>query len=51
MLVKDVFKEVNTGFNMNNSASSDKYVKDVYFIQKDSIQYVNIIEKKLIKKE
>lgn len=50
MLVKDVFKEVYTGFNMNNSASSDKYVKDIYFIQKDSIQYVNIIEKKLIKK-
>ena len=50
MLVKDAFKEVFTGFNMNNSVSDDNYVKDVYFIQKDSIQYVNIIENRLINK-
>ena len=48
MLVKDAFKEVFTGFNMTNSISGDKYVKDVYFIQKDSIQYVNIVESKLV---
>ena len=50
MLVKDAFKEVFTGFNMTNSISGDKYVKDVYFIQKDSIQYVNIVESKLVNK-
>jgi len=50
MLIKDVFEEVFTGFNMTNSQVNDKYVKDVYFIQKDSIQYVNIIEKKLVKR-
>lgn len=50
MLIKDAFEEVFTGFNMNNSQSDDKYVKDVYFIQKDTIQYVNIIPSKLIKK-
>jgi len=50
MLVKDAFKEVFTGFNMTNAVGNEKYVKDVYFIQKDSIQYTNIIEKKLIPK-
>lgn len=50
MLIKDAFKEVFTGFNITNSVGNDKYVKDIYFIQKDSIQYVNIIENKLVKK-
>lgn len=50
MLIKDAFKEVFTGFNMNNANSSDKYIKEVYFIQKDSISYTNIIQNKLIKK-
>jgi len=50
MLVKDVFKEMFTGLNINNSNSNAKYAEDVYFIQKDTIQYSNIIEKRLIKK-
>ena len=50
MLIKDAFEEIFTGFNMNNSQSDDKYTQDIYLIQKDTIQYVNIIENKLIKK-
>ena len=50
MLVKDAFEEVFTGLNMTNSSVNDKYVEDVYFIQKSSIQYCNIIQSKLIKK-
>jgi len=50
MLIKEAFEEIFTGFNMTNSIGNDKYVEDIYFIQKDSIQYTNIIEKKLIKK-
>ena len=51
MLVKDAFKEVLTGYNMTNSLSNDRYLKECYFIQKDSIQYTNIIEQKLVKKK
>jgi len=50
MRIKDAFEEIFTGFNMTNAVGNEKYVKDVYFIQKDSIQYTNIIEKKLIPK-
>ena len=50
MLIKDAFEEVFTGFNINNARSDDKYVEDLYFIQKDTISYVNIIPNKLIKK-
>ena len=51
MLVKEAFKEVLTGYNMTNSLSNDRYLKECYFIQKDSIQYTNIIEQKLVKKK
>ena len=51
MYIKDAFEEVFTGFNMNNATSSEKSADDAYFIQKDSIQYTNIIEKRLIKKK
>lgn len=51
MLVKDAFKEVLTGYNMTNALSSDRFLKECYFIQKDSIQYTNIIEQKLVKKK
>lgn len=50
MLVKEVFKEMFTGLNVNNSVGNAKYAEDAYFIQKDSIQYSNIIEKRLVKK-
>lgn len=50
MLIKDTFKEVFTGLNITNSVGNDNNVQDVYFIQKESIQYTNIIESKLIKK-
>ena len=50
MLIKDAFKEVFTGFNMSNSVSDESRITEAYFIQKDSIQYTNIIEKKLVKK-
>lgn len=51
MKVIDAFEEVFTGFNMNNATSSEKSTDEAYFIQKDSIQYTNIIEKKLVKKK
>ena len=50
MLVKDIFEDIFTGFNINNSLTNDKYIKDIYTLQKDSIQYTNIIENRLIKK-
>ena len=50
MLIKDVFKETFTGLNINNLTSDDKFTEDVYIIQKDSIQYSNIIEKRLIQR-
>ena len=50
MLVKDVFEEIFTGYNMTNSPVNDKYSRDCYFIQKDTIQYTNIMESKLVKK-
>ena len=50
MLIKDVFKEVITGYNINNSVTDDEKVEDMYTLQKDSIQYTNIIKNRLIKK-
>ena len=49
MKIEDVFEEVYTGFNINNSRSTNT-VEDVYFIQKDSIAYTNIIKDKLIQR-
>ena len=46
MKVIDAFEEVFTGFNMNNATSSEKSTDEAYFIQKDSIQYTNIISEK-----
>ena len=43
MLVKEVFKESFTGLNINNLTNNDKFIEDAYIIQKDSIQYSNII--------
>lgn len=50
MLVKEVFEDIFTGFNLTNSIGSEKNLDDIYFIQKDSIQYTNIIINKLVKK-
>lgn len=49
MKIKDVFEEIFTGYNMTN-ATGNNNPKEVYLIQKDTIQYTNIIENKLIKK-
>ena len=50
MKIEDVFDDVYTGFNIINSRSTN-IVEDVYFIQKDSIEYTNIIKNNLIKKK
>lgn len=50
MKIEDVFEEIFTGFNINNSTSKEE-VDDLYFINKDSIQYTNIINEKLINKK
>ena len=50
MKIKDVFKEVIIGYNISNARMDDNCVKDVYVLQKDSIEYTNIIERKLITK-
>ena len=47
MLIKDVFKEIFTGFNLNNSVGSKSYSETIYFINKDSIAYTNIVEARL----
>lgn len=50
MKIKDAFHEVFAGYNLTNAKVDDRYVKDIYTMQKDSIEYTNIIENKLIKK-
>ena len=50
MKVREVFKEVFMGCNMTNAIANDEKVKDIYTLQKDSIEYTNIIENKLIRK-
>lgn len=49
MKLEDIFDEIFTGFNINNSNNKND-VKDLFFIQKDSIEYTNIISNKLVKK-
>ncbi len=51
MKIKDVFKEVINGYNINNSAVKDEYSETYKTLKKDSIQYTNIIEKKLVDKD
>ena len=50
MKIRDVFKEVIVGYNINNTVVNDEYSKLYKTLQKDSIQYTNIIESKLIDK-
>ena len=48
MKVKDVFKEIIVGYNLNNAGVDDEYSKFYKTLQKESVQYTNIIPKKLI---
>ena len=48
MKVKDVFKEVIVGYNLNNAGVDDEYSRYYKTLQKESIQYTNIIPKKCI---
>lgn len=50
MKIRNVFKEVIVGYNINNTVVNDEYSKLYKTLQKDSIQYTNIIESKLIDK-
>ncbi len=50
MKLKDVFEDIIVGYNLNNSAVKDEYAKIYKTLQKDSIQYTNIIPSRLIEK-
>lgn len=51
MKIKDVFEDIFTGYNMTNATGNNKEPKEIYLIQKDSIQYTNIIKNKLVCKK
>lgn len=51
MKLKDVFKEIIIGYNLSNSVVDDDYTTYYKTIQKDSIQYTNIIKSRLIDKK
>ena len=50
MKIGDVFNKVIVGYNLNNAGVQDQYSKYYKTLQKESIQYTNIIPKKLIDK-
>ena len=50
MKIKDVFEEIAVGYNITNAAVKDQYSKLYKTLQKDSIQYTNIIDSRLIEK-
>lgn len=50
MKIKDVFEEIAVGYNITNAAVKDQYSKIYKTLQKDSIQYTNIIDSRLIEK-
>ena len=50
MKIKDAFEEVFTGYNIANAAVKDKYSKMYKTLYKDSIQYTNIMDSRLIEK-
>ena len=50
MELKDVFEDIIVGYNITNAAVKDEYSKIYKTLQKDSIQYTNIIESRLIEK-
>lgn len=49
MKIKDVFEDIFTGYNMTNATGSNE-PNEIFLIQKDSIQYTNIIKNKLVSK-
>ena len=51
MKIKDVFEDVFTGFNINTLTTDNNFAKFYNTLQKDSIQYTNIIESRLIEKK
>lgn len=50
MKIRDVFDDVIVGYNINNTLVNDKYSKLYKTLQKDSIQYTNVISSKLVDK-
>ena len=50
MKLKDVFEDIFVGYNIKSSKVDDKYAKIYKTLQKDSIQYTNIITSKLVEK-
>ena len=51
MKVSEAFKEVINGYNVNNAIVKNEYAKEFKVLQKDSIQYTNIIKDKLVNKK
>ena len=50
MKIRNVFSEIINGYNINNAVVKDEYSKTYKTLQKDSIQYTNIIDNKLVDK-
>ena len=50
MEITKVFKEIFTGYNLSNTSVDDDHAENYKTLQKDSIQYANIIEKRLVEK-
>ena len=50
MKIRDVFDDVIVGYNIKNTLVNDKYSKLYKTLQKDSIQYTNVISSKLVDK-
>ena len=51
MKIRDAFDDIFIGYNLTNSIVDDKYAKYYKSLQKDSIQYTNVIPNKLIEKK
>ena len=50
MKLKNVFEDIIVGYNFINASVKDEYSKVYKYLQKDSIQYTNIIESQLIER-
>ena len=50
MKIRDVFNDVIVGYNLNNTVVNDQYSMLYKTLQKDSIQYTNVIKSRLIDK-
>ena len=51
MKIKDVFEEIFIGYNLNNASMKDNCSRFYNTLQKDSIQYTNIITERLVEKK